>query len=345
MTVQFYRSIAIAALTGAIAACSSSPDVAVSAPNSESDLGSNPSDTIPNDTVTTADDESMLVAANPANCLTWSDFQGYEAEVSGDPVVTYLQMPSGFEQGCIFKTGMALSNPLYILRNDLAYEAVSATGQPLTPLPGDVLPWLDSAEVDYATLDSLVAQGDLLVYYYACTTNAMQAANCEGYAENRPYGLPTGEACFQGHCLEGGAISIDQRLALWSGYPGAEVSMGLTAEQEAARRQYDEIPLATLFPELPVIHPNAEVLAFETFGRTQLEEGEQPTEIELIATYDTYQVLLLTNFGAADDSIGGLRYRLEFEFFDNDQTNLIWVGEQRYCRRSAPPAWTNQLCP
>ncbi|TVQ21045.1 MAG: hypothetical protein EA367_06945 [Leptolyngbya sp. DLM2.Bin15] len=337
MTVQFYRNVAIAVLTGAIAACSSSPDVAVSVPNSES---------TPSDTVTTPADESSLVDASP-NCPTWSDFQDYEAEVSGNPAVTYLQMPPGFEQGCIFKASMALSNPLYILRNDLAYEAVSATGQPLTPLPGDDLPWLDSAEVDYATLDALIAQGDLLTYYYACTTNAMYAANCEGYAQNRPYSLPTGDACFQGHCLEGGAISVDQRLALWSGYPGsdAEAATGLTAEQEAARRQYDEIPLATLFPELPVIHPNAEALAFETFGRTELGEGEQATEIELIATYDTYQVLLLTNFGAADDSIGGLRYRLEFEFFDNDQKNLIWVGEQRYCRRSTPPTWTNQLCP
>jgi hypothetical protein len=127
--------------------------------------------------------------------------------------------------------------------------------------------------------------------------------------------------------------------------PGSEVSTGLTAEQEAARRQYDEIPLATLFPELPVIHPDAEVLAFETFGRTQLSEGEQATEIELIATYDNYQVLMLTNFGAGDDSIGGVRYRLEFESFDNDQTNLIWVGEQRYCSRALFPGWTNQLCP
>jgi hypothetical protein len=354
MTVQFYRSVAIAAFTGAIAACTSSPDVAVNAPNVEPDLGANASDAVPSDTVPSdavpsdtviipAADESSAVAASP-DCPTWSDFQRYEAEASGDPVVPYLQMPPGFEQGCIFRSGMALTNPLYILRNDLTYAAVSASGQPPTPLPGEALPWFDGAEVDYATLDTLIAQGDVLAYYYACTTNAMNAANCEGYAQNRPYSLPAGQACFQGHCLEGGAIAPDQRLALWSGYPGSEVSTGLTAEQDAARRQYDEIPLATLFSELPVIHPDAETLAFETFGRTQLEEGEQPTEIEAIA-YDNYQVLLLTNFGAADDSIGGLRYRLEFEYFDNDQNNLIWVGEQHYCRRTVPPTWTNQRCP
>ncbi|NCJ05110.1 hypothetical protein GS597_00970 [Synechococcales cyanobacterium C] len=145
--------------------------------------------------------------------------------------------------------------------------------------------------------------------------------------------------------LEGGNLSKEQHLALWSGYSEATEADGLTTEQVSARRQYEEISLESLFSALPVIVKNDESLAFEMFGRSQPQEGEQETVIETVGTYENYRVLQLTNLGAADDSIGGQRYRFEFEYFDNDQLNLVWVGQQRYCRHTTPPQWTHERCP
>ena len=81
------------------------------------------------------------------------------------------------------------------------------------------------------------------------------------------------------------------------------------------------------------------------FGRTTLEEGEQPT-IVIDNGYnreDGFRTIYLTNEGLADDSIGGYRYRLDFVSFDGDNSKLIWVGEQQYCWRS--DEWTRESCP
>ncbi|MEO0537187.1 MAG: hypothetical protein AAF215_25430 [Cyanobacteria bacterium P01_A01_bin.123] len=118
-----------------------------------------------------------------------------------------------------------------------------------------------------------------------------------------------------------------------------------TDEQTAIRNQYRTISLDTLFSELPVIGPNAEAIAMRTFGRTDLGEGEQPTVVTNEGYQGDYLVINLTNEGLADDSVGGYRYRLEFESFDNDQVKLVWVGEQNYCWRSTIPRWTANLCP
>ncbi|MEO0826844.1 MAG: hypothetical protein AAFX95_17420 [Cyanobacteria bacterium J06639_16] len=116
-------------------------------------------------------------------------------------------------------------------------------------------------------------------------------------------------------------------------------------EQIAIRNQYRTVPLETLFSELPVIGSNAEAIAMRTFGRTDLGEGEQPTVVTNEGYQGDYLVINLTNEGLADDSVGGYRYRLEFESFDNDQVKLVWVGEQNYCWRSTLPRWTADLCP
>lgn len=285
-------------------------------------------------------------AIAPTDCATWTDYQAYEAATSGEEIVTYLTVPPEFDRGCVFKAGMGLGSVTYILSPEQGFSAFVDPNASPAVSPEEPIPWFDGQDVDFAALDTLVAQGQVLSYFYACSTLGSYEQNCAGFPEDRPYLLGADTSCFQGHCLQGQGYSEEELLALWSGYPGASAGDGgLTDEQVSARNQYQEQSLDTLFPDLPVIGSDPEAIAFEALGRTTLGEGEDPTEVETVATYDDYLVVMLTNFGLADDSIGGFRYRLEFEYFDNDQVKLIWVGQQQYCRRSRPPEWTTDLCP
>ncbi|NCJ06375.1 hypothetical protein GS597_07595 [Synechococcales cyanobacterium C] len=289
--------------------------------------------------------EGAIAPSGLNACLTWSDYQTYHLETTGEVIPTYLRMPQGFQKGCVFQTGFSLANPVYILRDGLDFAAISRTDASLTDSSTSAIPRFEGFDVNYDTIDALIQQGDLLVYANACTTTGRYLDNCEGFPQDRPYLLRELSVCFQGNCLEGGNLSREQRLALWSGYSEATEANGLTTEQVSARHQYEEISLESLFSALPVIVKNDESLAFEMFGRSQPQEGEQETVIETVGTYENYRVLQLTNLGAADDSIGGQRYRFEFEYFDNDQLNLVWVGQQRYCRHTTPPQWTHERCP
>lgn len=316
--------------TLALTACTTTPQLPESAEEVAPEVASAP----------------VEMAIAPMDCATWTDYQAYEAATSGEEIVTYLTLPPGFEGGCVFKAGMSLGSATYILSPEQGFSAFVGPNASPTVSPEEPIPWFDGQDVDFAALDTLVAQGQVLSYFYACSTIGSHEQNCAGFSENSPYLLGEDTSCFQGHCLQGQGFSGDELLALWSGYPGASTGDGrLTEEQVSARNQYQAQSLESLFPALPVIGPDPEEIAFEALGRTTLGEGEEPTEVETLATYDEYLVVILTNLGLADDSIGGFRYRLEFESFDNDQVKLIWVGQQQYCRRSNPPAWTTDLCP
>jgi len=117
----------------------------------------------------------------------------------------------------------------------------------------------------------------------------------------------------------------------------------------AVRSQYETINLSTLPSELRKANPwpRVKALLSDRFGRATLEEGEQPTIISQPEyTRDEYDFLIIvtvTNRGAADDSIGGFRYRFEFDPFDGDTMILAWAGSQQFCQRTQ--VWTRQACP
>ncbi len=325
---QVLPALALGAVLGGIAACGA---------------GSAPP-TAPLQGVTPAAAESPAPEATAQDdCLTWADYQG-QAATQGDEVAPWLQMPPGFETGCVFRAGMGMGNPLYILPN----------GQPLTTVgdpsqgaivPEEPIPWFGGDEVDLEALAAREAEGTLLAYFFACTTQGAFEQNCAGFSQERPYLIESGASCFQGFCLQAAGLTPEARLALWSGFPGEATEGGLSAEQRTARQNFQTVAIGQFFPEEPVMGLDPEAIALEALGRTTLQEGEEPTQVETLGTYPNYLVVLVTNFGQADDAVGGERYRLEFTYGDNDRVILTWMGQQRYCRRGTPPGWSAQWCP
>lgn len=140
-------------------------------------------------------------------------------------------------------------------------------------------------------------------------------------------------------------ISVDDLIALWE--PWLAPTLNPTVND--VRNKYETIDLNTLSPDLQRANYgfNVESLLLEEFGRTTLEEGEQPTVISPVEytgpEYEFLNVVTVTNEGLADDSIGGFRYRFEFEGYDGDTMILIWAGAQQFCWRTGE--WTRQSCP
>lgn len=129
--------------------------------------------------------------------------------------------------------------------------------------------------------------------------------------------------------------------------PKIEVNEELEAEQRLAERlAYREVPLRNLIRRgFSLQGTDPRNIAFNILGRASLEEGEQPSAVE-IQPFAAYSVVTITNNGMADDSVSAQRYRLEFEKIDNQRWQIVWAGSQQRCWRAEDPKeWTSQLCP
>ena len=128
--------------------------------------------------------------------------------------------------------------------------------------------------------------------------------------------------------------------------PDREIADSAAEQRYSERLNYRPVQVSSLLDRgFPIQGTNPEEIAFNLLGRTSLGEGEQPSVVELQPFAD-YSVVIVTNDGSADDSVGGNRYRLEFEKTDDQRWQLVWAGTQQRCRRSGnPEEWTTQLCP
>lgn len=105
------------------------------------------------------------------------------------------------------------------------------------------------------------------------------------------------------------------------------------------RSAYREVPV----PEGAVgAEPTA--ITLETFGSTEPVEGNFEEEAELIEQTDDQALVIFTQTGLADDSVNGMRYRLEF-VPEGDQWRLDWVGQQVRCQLGrGSQEWATELC-
>ncbi|MGG6238761.1 hypothetical protein ACQ4N7_08985 [Nodosilinea sp. AN01ver1] len=118
--------------------------------------------------------------------------------------------------------------------------------------------------------------------------------------------------------------------------PGADDAGG---DIESDRAAYSEIPV----PE-GAVGANPTDVALATFGSTEPGEGNFEEEAELIEQTDDQALVVLTQTGLADDSVNGMRYRLEF-VPEGDQWQLDWAGRQVRCQQGrGSQEWTTELC-
>ncbi len=105
------------------------------------------------------------------------------------------------------------------------------------------------------------------------------------------------------------------------------------------RSAYSEVPV----PE-GAVGADPTDIALATFGSSEPVEGNFEEKAELIEQTDDQALVILTQTGLADDSVNGMRYRLEF-VPEGDQWRLDWAGRQVRCQTGrGSEEWTTELC-
>ena len=101
---------------------------------------------------------------------------------------------------------------------------------------------------------------------------------------------------------------------------------GGTASADPGRDAFQEIPL----PAGTALGDDPEELARTLFGAGEPMEGNYSEAVVTLAASPDGQVVHFTRMGLPDDSVRGLRYRLELAP-QGDQWQLGWVGRQVRC--------------
>jgi hypothetical protein len=113
------------------------------------------------------------------------------------------------------------------------------------------------------------------------------------------------------------------------------------AESAAGRGAYSEVPLP---PEDQRVGASPEEIALAAFGMDDPGEGNFTQEVTVDEQTATDAVVTLTQTGLLDDSVNGMRYRLEFTAADN-QWEMVWAGRQVRCQPNrGSQEWSTELC-
>lgn len=99
------------------------------------------------------------------------------------------------------------------------------------------------------------------------------------------------------------------------------------SDSDLGRAAFRSIPLP------PNGTPGAAPLevAREVFGSAEPVEGNYVEEAESLVASEDQQVVVFTRMGLADDSVLGMRYRLEL-IRQGEQWEPTWAGQQTLCR-------------
>ena len=88
---------------------------------------------------------------------------------------------------------------------------------------------------------------------------------------------------------------------------------------------------AVALPATGTMGADPQALARTLFGTGEPVEGNYSEEAVTLLASANQQVVLLTQLGLPDDSLLGMRHRLEF-LPEGDQWQLSWAGRQVSCR-------------
>jgi hypothetical protein len=85
--------------------------------------------------------------------------------------------------------------------------------------------------------------------------------------------------------------------------------------------------------------------AQDRFGPWEAETGNYRQELQVIVDTPEQKVIVHSEWGLADDSVAGIRTRLDFVSAPDDPWELVWVGQQFICHRGrGQQAWEAELC-
>jgi len=129
------------------------------------------------------------------------------------------------------------------------------------------------------------------------------------------------------HLLLGLSLLLLAGCEEHSGTSGRGVPGWVGSGADPGRGAFEGIPL----PKTDTDGGDPGALAREIFGAREPVEGHYSEAVETLAASAEGQVVLFTQMDLPDDSLRGVRHRLEFTPQDG-QWQLAWVGRQVLCR-------------
>ena len=125
------------------------------------------------------------------------------------------------------------------------------------------------------------------------------------------------------------------------------VSQSLSAPNSRSGYRPVELDLAAPSRDRLVGEAPSAVVA-QLFGSREALSRSGSEEIQVRYIESRQAVVMLTKVGLADDSVGGMRYRVELEVNATEtspQWQVVWVGQQFKCQPGrGQQAWAGDLC-
>ncbi|MBD2312028.1 hypothetical protein H6G20_10185 [Desertifilum sp. FACHB-1129] len=135
-----------------------------------------------------------------------------------------------------------------------------------------------------------------------------------------------------------GGFSFIQVPRLFDDSPSTTIETTDTTPRQA----YNPIDLEEVNAQLTGNDPEA--VALSAFGVNEPQEGNFEENIQVESPSNQRKVVTITQLGLADDSVRGMRYRVELEPTAN-QWRIVWAGRQQRCQpQRGSQEWTTELC-
>lgn len=129
-------------------------------------------------------------------------------------------------------------------------------------------------------------------------------------------------------------------------FPSPQVSpSGLT--EQAQRSNYKSIPLDKISSSHSLQGNDPKAIALAAVSDTEAERGTPAVAVDY--PQSDKAIVNITQVGVGDDSVGSIRYRIEFVPKSSDENSkqwaIVWVGAQFKCRAGrGHQDWSAQNC-
>lgn len=120
-----------------------------------------------------------------------------------------------------------------------------------------------------------------------------------------------------------------------------------TTSSQATRENYKPISLAEVADGKTLTGNEPKAIALSVFGNTESEGGSRQVTVDY--PQPERAVVTITQTGVADDSVGGIKYRVELQQTPSAQTSqqweMVWAGSQVKCHPGrGHQDWSKELC-
>ncbi|MEG3907305.1 hypothetical protein QT979_07330 [Microcoleus sp. w2-18bC1] len=114
--------------------------------------------------------------------------------------------------------------------------------------------------------------------------------------------------------------------------------------QPAARSNYEPINVKQFLGDRKITVSSPKDIAVKLFSSDQESEGRKSDQISVEYPTRETAVIVHTVIGLADDSVAGMRHRIELGLREN-KWEIVWIGRQSKCQRNrGHQNWASGRC-